>query len=414
MLEAAERLLPQGMRPSSECDDASKRSRLACLGLFLVIALWPGAALLFSVIEGWSYANALFFCFVTLTTVGFGTDVPSHPAGRIFCILYIFAALSLAAGFLQKVSSLAAQQQGERTPLMGKPLSKLLNPLVCLLLIAILCVVGAVLLPTLERREELERYARARSMFEDLNGLAQFSGCQSDEVIASLDFCQNAEQFKAKLRPFFGPDTPNSMTDRGSWTPFGAASFVLSLASTVGYGAHSPHTRDGKVAAVLIGLVAIPLFFQYMLGSASMVQAFFAKQLSSVQSTGSSTGGAVTTTSGPVLSALLILVAAIWLAGGLVFWTLEADRSGWSFTDALYFCFVTLSGVGFSNVMPQSLTARAFSQAYVIIGLGAVASLLSSLADLLYDKLVTMSGSSSGHGSSIPQPSQTSAAGTTP
>jgi len=133
-----------------------------------------------------------------------------------------------------------------------------------------------------------------------------------------------------------------------------------------------------------------------------MVQAFFAQLLSSCRNTGSSAGGmsGVPATSGPVLLVLLILVAAIWLAGGLVFWTLEADHSGWTVTNSLYFCFVTLSGVGFSNVMPQSLAARVFSQVYVVVGLGAVASLLSSLADWLYEVLASISGSDGSSSSS--------------
>merc|ERR1712129_163316 len=57
------------------------------------------------------------------------------------------------------------------------------------------------------------------------------------------------------------------------------------------------------------------------------------------------------------------------MGGGLVFWTLEADGSGWSFTNALYFYFVTLSGVGFSNVMPQSPIARVLHSSTSLLGL---------------------------------------------
>ena len=114
--------------------------------------------------------------------------------------------------------------------------------------------------------------------------------------------------------------------------------------------------------------------------------------------------------------------------------------SGWSFTTALYFCFVTLSGssteiilvaavtlvvvvvvvvvvlllllllillllllllrlqiattmiailvvrvigCGFSNVMPRSLAAKAFTQVYIVVGLGMVASLMSVLVEII-------------------------------
>lgn len=38
-------------------------------------------AIIFAVIEPWSYFESIYFCFVTLTTVGFGDFVPSQSAG---------------------------------------------------------------------------------------------------------------------------------------------------------------------------------------------------------------------------------------------------------------------------------------------------------------------------------------------
>ena len=35
-------------------------------------------AVMFHVAEGWSYSDALYFCFITLTTVGFGDFVPGN------------------------------------------------------------------------------------------------------------------------------------------------------------------------------------------------------------------------------------------------------------------------------------------------------------------------------------------------
>ena len=39
-------------------------------------------AIIFSAVDGWSYSESLYYCFVTLTTVGFGDFVPGIPESR--------------------------------------------------------------------------------------------------------------------------------------------------------------------------------------------------------------------------------------------------------------------------------------------------------------------------------------------
>jgi len=242
------------------------RSRTLCLAGVLLLALWPGVALLFSLLEGWEFSRSLFFCFVTFSMVGFGNDVPSTAAGRIVGVVYMYLVPAAAAGIVMRLSSL---RDSEVKPLLVSRLTA--RPWNCLAAVAALCLLGALVFPELEREEELERYERARRMYEDLNALARFSGCDT-ELIRHMPFCENAESFRMSLVPFFGPDTSNSMVDREAWTPFGSAQFVLSLASTVGYGAHVPHTRSGKVATVLFGLVAVPVFLRYALEMASLIR----------------------------------------------------------------------------------------------------------------------------------------------
>ena len=41
--------------------------------------------MVFSVLEGWSPRDALYFCVTALTTVGYGDLVPTSSAGKLFC-----------------------------------------------------------------------------------------------------------------------------------------------------------------------------------------------------------------------------------------------------------------------------------------------------------------------------------------
>ncbi|EJT99411.1 voltage-gated potassium channel [Dacryopinax primogenitus] len=55
------------------------------LSLFFVF--WLGGAAIFSKTEAWTFATGMYFCFITFTTLGYGDDSPSSPAGRaIFCV----------------------------------------------------------------------------------------------------------------------------------------------------------------------------------------------------------------------------------------------------------------------------------------------------------------------------------------
>ena len=54
---------------------------LAMLAGMILFIFLP--ALVYNAVEPWSYGEAVYFCFVTLTTVGFGDIVPAKDTGRL-------------------------------------------------------------------------------------------------------------------------------------------------------------------------------------------------------------------------------------------------------------------------------------------------------------------------------------------
>jgi voltage-gated potassium channel len=58
----------------------------------------------YSLEEGWSIVDALYFSVTTLTTVGLGDLSPTTTLGKLFTIIYIFAGLSLVLGFIDTVA----------------------------------------------------------------------------------------------------------------------------------------------------------------------------------------------------------------------------------------------------------------------------------------------------------------------
>ncbi|KAL0126735.1 hypothetical protein PUN28_005239 [Cardiocondyla obscurior] len=71
------------------------------LCVFLVVSYILGGAVLFSKRENWSFLNSAYFCFITLTTIGFGDYVPEYnldaQKGIALCSLYLLFGIALLA-----------------------------------------------------------------------------------------------------------------------------------------------------------------------------------------------------------------------------------------------------------------------------------------------------------------------------
>ncbi|KAG0051445.1 Potassium channel [Gryganskiella cystojenkinii] len=74
------------------------------------IFMWFGGAGVFCAFENWSYLESLYFCFVTLTTIGFGDYVPNEPGSIEFWNVYVFVGLSVFAYILSLSSESMASQ----------------------------------------------------------------------------------------------------------------------------------------------------------------------------------------------------------------------------------------------------------------------------------------------------------------
>lgn len=75
------------------------------LCVFLVVSYIIGGAFLFSGWEGWGFPDSAYFCFITLTTIGFGDFVPAKRVNKnnnaevsiALCSLYLLFGIALLA-----------------------------------------------------------------------------------------------------------------------------------------------------------------------------------------------------------------------------------------------------------------------------------------------------------------------------
>jgi voltage-gated potassium channel len=65
----------------------------------------------YSLQEGWSLVDTLYFSVTTLTTVGLGDLAPTTTIGKLFTVVYIFSGLGLIAGFLNTIATETLSRQ---------------------------------------------------------------------------------------------------------------------------------------------------------------------------------------------------------------------------------------------------------------------------------------------------------------
>lgn len=75
---------------------------------------------------------------------------------------------------------------------------------------------------------------------------------------------------------------------------------------------------------------------------------------------------------------LLFAFSMIGLAT-VTFWLLE----GWTLLDAAFFSVVTISTVGYGELVPQTVAGKIFAMFYILVGLGVFVAAASAVAEAL-------------------------------
>ena len=83
----------------------------------LVAALWLAlGSFLFQFLEGWSFADSMYYCVITMSTVGYGDFAPVTKAGRLSCCLFFAMGLPLLFVALARIAASPSAQVGCGVP----------------------------------------------------------------------------------------------------------------------------------------------------------------------------------------------------------------------------------------------------------------------------------------------------------
>ena len=74
--------------------------------LFLItLVLLVSGSIFYMNFENWSFLDALYFCTMTMTTVGYGDLVPTSPTSKFFTIIYTFSSIGTFVALAAKLAT---------------------------------------------------------------------------------------------------------------------------------------------------------------------------------------------------------------------------------------------------------------------------------------------------------------------
>jgi hypothetical protein len=76
------------------------RSLLAAACVVLVVG-----TVFYHYVEGWNWVDSVYFCTITLTTIGYGDFAPTTEAARLFTIAYVLVGIGIIATFITAMAS---------------------------------------------------------------------------------------------------------------------------------------------------------------------------------------------------------------------------------------------------------------------------------------------------------------------
>ncbi|XP_067681317.1 potassium channel subfamily K member 16-like isoform X1 [Haliotis asinina] len=174
-----------------------------------------------------------------------------------------------------------------------------------------------------------------------------------------------------------------SISDK--WDYSGAMSFVATVVTTVGYGHLAPLTTSGRVVTVIYALIGIPLTL-IMLKDIGDKLSNCITRLYRVQYCQKAWINKTINVS------LIVAVGAnvtILLPSALFI-----HVEGWTMTDAVYYCFITLSTVGFGDFLPRGGDLLSWNRhlyiffiyIWVFIGLAYISLIISCISNTIVEK----------------------------
>jgi potassium channel subfamily K len=258
--------------------------------------IWLGAgAGVFTAIEGWNYSNALYYCDVTVLTIGFGDVTPFNNGGRALVIPYALGGVLILGLLVSSISRFASELGTDKVI-----------------------------------RKRFER-SRSRTL-EKARG-PSYSAPVPVQTVA-MTHSSTMQSTMSNRAITWRNDIPVNIKRRMTMK-----SRLVVLKE-----------EKDRFNEMRIVQRKVERFKKYT-----------------------------------TLSLSFSILVIIWIVGAIVFWQLEQDTQGMTFFEAFYFCYVSLTTIGYGDFTPQSAGGRPFFVVWSLFAVPSITLLIGAASNTVVD-----------------------------
>lgn len=280
-------------------------------------------------------------------------------------------------------------------------MKSVLSWLLLLIIYVTYLVIGGFLFHTTECPQELEDKRKnledATDLYLAILDLKQKLNGSDDKVLETvLNHVINSE-FIEDLS--FGDNA--NVTKCSKWDYENSLFFAFTVVTTIGYGHQAPTTPQGRMLCLVYAIIGIPLN-AILIGSLGSVFSNKFKQYKKKLWQGLGRGEnpehrpKVIVVIVETVVFIFFFTSILMLIPAAIFTALENDDTGsWDFHNSFYYTFITLSTVGFGDMVPDRQENKHLKSAevrwlyligiilWIIIGMGYIFAVVDVLAETL-------------------------------
>jgi potassium channel subfamily K len=313
-----------------ELSDDQRNLILQTMMFFFWLA---GGAAVFAKSEGWSFVDSLYFCDVTVLTVGFGDFHPINDIGRGLVFPYSVGGIIILGLMISSIRGFAHELGSTH-------------------------VVHA-------HAEKKRTHTLSRTATND------------------LEFHQLEERFQAKIRH---KQPPPAISEPFGPAPFNPNERALTF-TDLEKGEPLPgqprkehheqqqekHSTTRPIAAGMKRLVRVGARKPKILMMREEKDRFDAMRKIQEETYSFKKWTALTMS--------VIAFGILWCVGAVGFWQAERNTQGLSYFEALYFCYVSLLTIGYGDLSPTSNAGKPFFIVWSLIAVPTMTILISDMGD---------------------------------
>jgi potassium channel subfamily K, other eukaryote len=304
----------------------------------MMFFLWlAGGAAVFGRVEGWSYVDALYFCDVTILTIGFGDFYPTSNTGRglvlpfsvggIIILGLMVSSIHKFAGELSKDNVIRKHMESRRVNTLSRAVT---------------------ITPEEQRRDDLEKQFAERQGYRPSISSPILNFDPNDRQI---QFAKHDEKVQRDEEQEPAPSQFISPKQRKS-PMYRTFMFITAPVRSI--------TRVTSKETKAIVMKQEKDRFDAMRGiqtGAAKFKKWYALLLS------------------------VIAFGVLWCVGAVVFWQCEKKTQGLTYFQALYFCYVSLLTIGYGDLSPKSNAGKPFFIVWSLIAVPTMTILISDMGD---------------------------------